>query len=49
MPYFVYIVTNRSRGTMYIGVTNEIARRYGEHCEGLIPCTIMVRPPLVGK
>ena len=36
MPYFVYIVTNRPRGTIYIGVTNDIARRYGEHRDGLI-------------
>ena len=36
MPYFVYIVTNRPRGTLYVGVTNDIARRYGEHRDGLV-------------
>jgi len=36
MPYFVYIITNRPQGTLYIGVTNDIARRYGERRDGLI-------------
>ncbi len=36
MTYYVYIVTNRPRGTLYIGVTNDIARRAWEHREGLV-------------
>ncbi|HXR87670.1 MAG TPA: GIY-YIG nuclease family protein [Stellaceae bacterium] len=31
-----YIVTNKSRGTLYIGVTSDIARRAFEHREGEI-------------
>jgi putative endonuclease len=34
--YCVYILTNRT-GTLYIGVTNDLARRLWEHRSGLIP------------
>ncbi len=33
---WVYIVTNRRDGTLYTGVTSDIARRAFEHREGLI-------------
>ncbi len=29
-PYFVYLMTNRSK-TLYTGVTNNLGRRVGEH------------------
>ena len=33
--YFVYIMTNRPNGTLYIGVTNDVVRRVGEHRDGI--------------
>ena len=33
---WVYIVTNKPRGTLYIGVTSDIARRAFEHREGAV-------------
>ncbi len=35
MPYYVYILTNKRNGTLYIGVTNNIVRRTMEHRDGL--------------
>lgn len=32
--YWVYILTNESRSTLYIGMTNNIERRVFEHREG---------------
>ncbi len=29
--YYVYIITNRPNGTLYVGMTNNIARRMFEH------------------
>jgi putative endonuclease len=28
---YVYIITNKPQGTLYIGVTNNLVRRMGEH------------------
>ncbi|MFC4348527.1 GIY-YIG nuclease family protein [Kordiimonas lipolytica] len=34
LTYYVYILTNRPHGTLYIGVTNNNARRITEHRDG---------------
>lgn len=33
MSYFVYMLASRRNGTLYVGVTNDLARRAGEHRE----------------
>jgi putative endonuclease len=34
---YVYIVTNKPRGVLYIGVTTDLVRRISEHRQSLIP------------
>ena len=35
--YYVYILASKRNGTLYICVTNDLARRLGEHRDGLAP------------
>ena len=34
--YYIYIITNNSFGTLYVGMTNNLVRRIYEHKEKLI-------------
>ncbi|MBN9669544.1 GIY-YIG nuclease family protein [Roseibium aggregatum] len=35
MTYYVYILASRMHGTLYVGVTNNLARRVEEHRNGI--------------
>ena len=37
MTYWVYMLASARNGTLYIGVTNDLARRAGEHKDGVVP------------
>jgi putative endonuclease len=37
MTYFVYILASKRNGTLYIGITSDLARRIFEHKSGAIP------------
>ncbi len=36
MSYFVYMLASRRNGTVYVGVTNDLARRASEHREKVV-------------
>jgi len=37
MGFYVYIVASGRNGTLYIGMTDDLARRIWMHCEGVLP------------
>ncbi len=36
MSYYVYILTSKRNGTLYVGVTNNLVKRIWEHKQGFI-------------
>lgn len=37
MPFYVYLLSSRRHGTLYLGATNDLARRVYQHKERSIP------------
>jgi putative endonuclease len=37
MTYFVYLLTSRRHGTLYLGVTSNLLRRIWEHKDKVVP------------
>jgi len=37
MAFYVYIMTNKRNGTLYIGLTDDLVKRVWQHREGLLP------------
>ncbi len=35
--YYVYILTDKPRGTLYVGVTGDLVSRVYQHREGVVP------------
>lgn len=35
--YYVYMMASSNNNALYIGLTNDIRRRYEEHCSGNVP------------
>ena len=35
MPYWVYILASKRNGTLYVGLTNDLARRVWQHRTGV--------------
>jgi len=37
VSFFVYILASRRNGTLYVGMTDDLTRRYFQHKAGMIP------------
>jgi putative endonuclease len=37
LGYWVYMLASRPKGTLYVGVTNDLVRRVAEHRQSVVP------------
>jgi putative endonuclease len=37
VPYYVYLLASRKKGTLYLGVTRDLVRRIYEHKQKIVP------------
>jgi putative endonuclease len=37
LGYWVYMLASRPKGTLHVGVTNDLVRRVAEHRQGVVP------------
>jgi predicted GIY-YIG superfamily endonuclease len=44
VEYFVYVLVSRKDGKAYVGITNNLLRRYYQHAEGWVASTRKRRP-----
>jgi len=42
--YYLYIIQSEKTGRFYVGVTNNIQKRFGEHNSGLVKSTAPYKP-----
>ena len=46
-PHFVYVLVSLRDGNCYVGRTNNLLRRYGQHAGGMVASTRRRRPLLM--
>ncbi|MDE3058741.1 MAG: GIY-YIG nuclease family protein [Bacteroidota bacterium] len=44
LNWFVYFLKSSKKGWIYVGSTNQVQRRFKEHCDGLVQSTKFFRP-----
>lgn len=42
--YFVYVLSSKKRSYLYVGMTEDISKRFAQHCAGRVKSTKPYRP-----